>query len=378
MLNKLHIVADKNIPFFKGTLDNIAEVEYLSGEDFSPEKIKNADALIIRTRTICNKNLLQGSNVKFIGTATIGYDHIDTDFCKQNNIYWTNAPGCNAPSVAQYIVSALLTLAKKYNFSLSEKTLGIVGVGNVGKEVEKAAKTLGLKILLNDPPRQEKEELPHFVSLNTIAKEADIITFHTPITCKGKYPTYHLFNDDFANLLTKKPIIINAARGEVTETESLLHALDKKIISNCVIDCWENEPNINKTLLESITLATPHIAGYSTDGKATATRMVISSLCSFFNIDSNKITTFEVANPIKECIFTSSTSLDDILYDIVNQSYSIEKESSNFKNCPEKFEVIRNSYPLRREFFAFTANVPQADKKVLQTLKNLGFKTKKQ
>ena len=135
------------------------------------------------------------------------------------------------------------------NFSLSEKTIGIVGVGNVGKEVEKAAKTLGIRSLLNDPPRQEKEVLPHFVSLNTIAKEADIITFHTPITCNGKYPTYHLFNDDFANLLTKKPIIINAARGEVTDTESLLHALDKKIISNCVIDCWENEPNINKTLL---------------------------------------------------------------------------------------------------------------------------------
>ena len=268
----MKIIIDDKIPYIKEAAEKIAdEVIYAPGKDFTRELIQDADALIIRTRTHCNRELLEGSKVKFIATATIGFDHIDTEYCKQAGIEWANAPGCNSASVAQYIQSSLLVWKSLQNKKLDELTIGIIGVGNVGSKVAKAAQDFGMRVLLNDLPREEKEGGTTFTPLERIAKECDIITFHVPLYKEGKYKTFHLADEKFFRSLQRKPVIINTSRGEVIETNALLEAIDNGTISDAVIDVWEHEPEINRELLDKVLIGTPHIAGYSADGKANAT-----------------------------------------------------------------------------------------------------------
>lgn len=373
MNNKIRVIADCHIPFLQGTIDNIATVTYLAASEISNRTVKDADALLIRTRTHCNESLLNSSKVQFIGTATIGYDHIDTQYCLQKGIVWKNAPGCNAASVAQYIVAALLYMARKHSLSLTESTIGIIGVGHVGKQVAQMAETLGMRVLLNDPPRQEKEDLPHFVSIHEIAEKANFISYHTPYTNSGVYPTHHLFDQVYCKQLKKKPIIINAARGEIVDTTTLLNALHTRTITDCVLDCWENEPHISATLAQQAGIATPHIAGYSADGKATATRMMITALTDYFGINIQKINPFSIPLPIKSSIFANSNQMQDALYELVSQTYPILQESCQLKNDVSAFEYLRNHYPIRREFFAYTVHVKKQQLHVVPILQQLGF-----
>lgn len=222
----MKIVADKNIPYLRGIAEHFGEVTYLDGAAFDQDAIKDADTLIIRTVTHFGEEILKDTNVKLICSATIGYDHIDTAYCDSHGIAWTNAPGCNSGSVQQYIISTLITVAQKKGFDLKDKTIGIVGVGNVGKKVAKACEILGMKVLLNDPPRQ-KTEGGSFVDLQIIKEEADIITFHTPLTKEGEYKTYHLADENFFSSLEKKPLIINSARGGIIDTNAIKNALKK-------------------------------------------------------------------------------------------------------------------------------------------------------
>ncbi|HZH71558.1 MAG TPA: 4-phosphoerythronate dehydrogenase, partial [Mariniphaga sp.] len=210
----MKIVIDDKIPYIRGAFESLAEVVYLPGNKTTHQHIKDADAIITRTRTKCNEDLLKGSTVKFIATATIGYDHIDTDFCAKEGIEWVNAKGCNAESVNQYIASALFSWAVKNRIELKEKTIGIVGVGNVGSKVEKLCRAIGMKVLLNDPPRERVEGAEKFVALENIQKEADIITFHVPLNRTGPDATYHLADENFLQNLGKNPLIINSCRGE--------------------------------------------------------------------------------------------------------------------------------------------------------------------
>ena len=220
----MKIIIDNKIPYIKEAVQRIAdEVVYAPGKDFTPELVRDADALIVRTRTHCNRDLLEGSRVKFIATATIGFDHIDTEYCKQAGIEWTNAPGCNSASVAQYIQSSLLVWKSVRNKRLNELTIGIIGVGNVGSKVAKVAQDFGMRVLLNDLPREEKEGAERFSSLEKIAEECDIITFHVPLYKEGKYKTFHLADEVFFQSLKRKPVIINTSRGEVIQTLSLIH-----------------------------------------------------------------------------------------------------------------------------------------------------------
>ncbi|WP_025833404.1 4-phosphoerythronate dehydrogenase PdxB, partial [Bacteroides stercorirosoris] len=281
----MRIIVDNKIPFIKEAIEKIAdEVMYVPGKDFTPALVKEADALIIRTRTHCNRELLEGSRVRFIATATIGFDHIDTEYCRQAGIVWKNAPGCNSASVAQYLQSTLLLLEASKGKNLSEMTIGIVGVGNVGSKVAGVARELGMRVLLNDLPREDEEGSTDFSSLQILAEECDVLTFHVPLYKEGKYKTFHLANDTFFHSLKRHPVIINTSRGEVIETNALLKALETRQISDAVIDVWENEPDINLTLLNKVFIGTPHIAGYSADGKANATRMALDSLCSHLSI----------------------------------------------------------------------------------------------
>lgn len=336
----MKVIVDNKIPYIGDALSRIAtEVVSLPGDAFTSEVVNDADALIVRTRTRCDRRLLEGSRVKFIATATIGFDHIDTDYCRKAGIVWTNCPGCNAGSVEQYVHSVLLLLKREKGLNLKESTLGVVGVGHVGSRVARMAGELGMKVLLNDPPRADKGE-EGFVSLSTIARECDVITFHTPLHREGRYKTFHLADEAFLFSLERTPFLINSSRGEVVDTAPLLAALECGKVRDAVIDTWEYEPVISRELMEVAFLATPHIAGYSADGKANATRMSLEALARFFGVEAD----FCVMPPEYSGIQFSDDAEEAYL-----QAYNPTRDSEWLKKCPEKFEWFRGSYPLRRE-----------------------------
>lgn len=344
--NVMKIIVDNKIPYIREAIQKIAdEVIYAPGKDFTPELVKDADALIVRTRTHCNRELLENSKVKFIATATIGFDHIDTEYCHRTGITWTNAPGCNSASVAQYIQSSLLALQQVRGVKLNKMTLGIVGVGNVGSKVAALAQKLGMRVLLNDLPREETEGKDSFTPLNILTQECDIITFHVPLYKEGAYKTFHLADETFFNSLKRKPIILNTSRGEVIKTEAILEALNIGTISEAVIDVWENEPDIHSGLLDKAFIGTPHIAGYSADGKANATRMSLEALCNYFGIQAD----FSITPPEPENKIISTPTYEDAMLEI----YDPRKDSNALKESSAQFEQLRGDYPLRREEGAY-------------------------
>ncbi|MDY4407556.1 MAG: 4-phosphoerythronate dehydrogenase [Prevotella sp.] len=337
------IVIDDKIPYIKETISKLTNrAVYIPGNMIGNDDIRDADALIIRTRTHCDAQLLKGSNVKFVATATIGYDHIDTNFMEQAGIKWINCPGCNASSVAQYIDAVLTLIKTEKHIDIQKQTIGIVGCGHVGRKVVEVARRKGMNILICDPPRSDAEGEKGFVSMEQIAKEADIITFHVPLTKEGRYPTYHLANETLFDSLSKKTIIINSSRGAVVDNDALLHAINYNKVKDAVIDTWENEPNINKELLKRVWIGTPHIAGYSADGKTNADNMVISALCEFFSL------------PMQPAICPPEIPNADLCPKNEDERtlffYNPIPESNKLKLEPEKFEWFRNNYPLRREY----------------------------
>ncbi len=338
------IVVDDVIPYIKGVFEPWADVRYLPAAAITAQEVRDADVLIIRTRTRCNERLLFGSNVRFIATATIGFDHIDTLFCNQNQIEWCNAPGCNAGAVLQYVMSAMALYSQSRQLPLDTLTLGIVGVGHVGKKVEAMAKQLGMRVLLNDPPRAAQEPDFPSVSLQTIAEEADIITFHTPLTRSGEFATYHLADETFFARLKHTPLVINAARGGIVDEQSLLKARAFGQVSEFVIDCWENEPMISHSVLSLALAATPHIAGYSADGKANATTQCVRNVAHFLGIselESFVVDALESVSPIR---LNPSTFCEQQLL-----VYPILLDTELLKRQPENFERFRVDYRLRRE-----------------------------
>ncbi len=342
----MKVIVDNKIPFIREAIGHIAdEVVYAPGQAFTPELVKDADALVIRTRTRCDRALLEGSRVRFIATATIGFDHIDTEYCREAGIEWANAPGCNAPSVAQYLHSALLLLQLKRDKPLRGLTMGIVGVGHVGSLVAEVAGDLGMKVLLNDPPREEQEGPGRYAPLHRLAEECDFISFHVPLVREGNHRTFHLADEAFFRSLRRRPVFINTSRGEVADTQALLQALESGQVSDAIIDVWENEPDIDRTLLQRAFLGTPHIAGYSADGKANATRMALTALCRFFGRKPD----FHIAPPKPlNPVITASNETEAYL-----QMYDPRRDSDALKAHPEQFEQLRGDYPLRRERQAY-------------------------
>ncbi len=336
----IKIIIEKNIPFIQGLLDDIAHVQYLSAMEITAETMRDTDALITRTRTRCDASLLDGSRCRFIATATIGTDHIDLDYCHSHNITVANAPGCNAPAVAQYVFASIASFMRIRNISrpINSLTIGIVGVGHVGSIVQQWAEQLGMTLLLCDPPRADVEGQDKFVTLDRIAREADIITFHTPLTCSGNYPTHHICGASFLGSVEKTPLIINCARGEIVDTNALLKALSSGKISDTVIDCWENEPQISLPLLEKAIVATPHIAGYSREGKIRATSMALQALCRHFNLP---------LIDVKEQIPAGAAT--NVTFESIASSYDPAIDTTHLRQSPSSFETIRNTYPLRSE-----------------------------
>lgn len=331
----MKIIIESHIPYIKGLLEPYAQVEYLEPEAFSPQKVSDADALIVRTRTRCDENLLSGTKVRFVGTATIGTDHINLDYCQRSDIAVASAPGCNAPAVAQYVLSCVGRFVSRNRMATSDCVIGIVGVGHIGKIIAKWAKTAGFKTLLCDPPRAIAEGDRGFVSLDEVKAKANVITFHTPLTKTGEYATYHICDADFVKSMSRCRLLINAARGAIFDTVAVSDVGDNVEL---VTDCWENEPDISSSLLAKSSLATPHIAGYSLQGKMRATSMIVKELASYFGLPVNVDALIDIPKT------TLNPSLDRIM-----QSCDLSDISMRLKADSSRFEELRNTYKLRLE-----------------------------
>jgi erythronate-4-phosphate dehydrogenase len=371
----MKVIIDNKIPYIKGALEPFAEVIYLPGKETTPEVVKNADAIITRTRTKCNEHLLAGSSVKIIATATIGYDHIDTVYCEKTGIEWTNAPGCNSWSVAQYIM-ALHSLAIEKKLQLSDLTIGVIGAGNVGSKVARFCSFIGMKVLVHDPPRQRSEGNSGFVSLSEIQQKSDIITVHTPLTFEGEDKTYHLIDERFIYDCENDIFLINSARGEIMETQAILAGLKFGKIKEAIIDCWENEPSIDYDLLDHSFISTPHIAGYSRDGKANGTSMSVRAISHKFGLGIDDWECSGIELPVNTIIPLDGTgkTVQEIVAEAVLITYPIMEDNNRLKFSPVTFEKQRGDYPVRREFPVYRVNPVNVSPGVIKILRELGFR----
>ncbi len=372
----MKVVADHKIPFLKGVLEPLSDVIYLPVNEITCEHLKDADGLLTRTRTQCNEKLLAGTNVKFIASATIGFDHIDTAWCEKNGILWTNAPGCNAGSVYQYVASVLVNLSQKQGFNFSDRSLGVIGIGNVGRKIVKLGEWLGMRVLLNDPPRARKEGTCGYVSIEGIIRECDIITCHVPLNLEGEDKTFHLINESILRKLHPNTILINSSRGEVIDNKALKTIIKEKRIAAAVLDVWENEPNIDKELVEMLDIVTPHIAGYSADGKANGTSMSIQSLSKFFNLPLTRWFAEDVPLPdkIEITIDCKEKTPQEVISQAILFTYNVMDDDRRLRSSVGTFEQQRGNYPLRREFHAYDINLVNSHSNIQKMLTGLGFK----
>lgn len=357
----MKIVADTNIPFLKGVLEPYAQVEYLDGRCIDHHAISDADALIIRTRTKCNEEMLKGTRVQMISSATIGTDHIDLDWCARNGIDVQNAEGCNAGGVADYVFSALFGVASRRAIKLDGKVIGIVGVGNVGKKVAQMARNLGFKVLLNDPPRAAKEGPRGFVSLDKLLAEADVVTLHVPLDAT----TRGMANDAFFEKMRPGAFFINASRGEVVDEQALLRNLPK--LGPLVLDTWCNEPTPNPILIESCDIATPHIAGYSYQGKQNGTAMAVQALARHFGIEA--LYHFHPAleeGSLQPVEIDLSGKTQGEIAAILQYNYPIFTDDFLFRSNPSSFETLRSEYNYRQEFYIKPRNTMFNQKDIQQ------------
>lgn len=337
----MKFVIDRHIPFIEGRLEPFGRVEYLDPQDIDSRAVADADALIVRTRTKVGRDLLYDGKCRFVATATIGTDHIDTQWCADNGVGVYNAPGCNAPAVAQYVLSAIGHIFRE---DVAGKRIAVVGVGHVGSIVCRWAQSAGMTVLPIDPPRAAKEGGPGWATLAEAASEADIITFHTPLTKTGRDITYHLADREFFDSLRRKPVIINSSRGPVVDNDAWVEAIDRGLVGESVVDVWENEPDIDYGLLQRARIATPHIAGYSVEGKMRATKMVLDAVRSHFALDGVKDFEFSLP-PTPDAISIADATA---AYDPVADTLAM-KMLTAVDDPVREFERLRDNYPLRHE-----------------------------
>lgn len=372
----MKIIIDNKIPFIKGVLEPYAEVVYKAGAQTTAEDAADADALITRTRTICSSSLLEGSKVRAIATATIGYDHIDTAWCEANGIAWSNAPGCNSWSVKQYISSVLVVLAERHGLNLENLTLGVIGVGNVGSKVADAGRALGMKVLLNDPPRARKEGGEGFVDIDRIVAESDIITIHVPLQKEGGDATWHLFDAGRIGSLRADQILINSSRGPVVDNRALKSALQSRSIRAAVLDVWEGEPELDPELVGLLDISTPHIAGYSADGKANGTSMSVRYIAARLGLPLTEWKAEGVPAPAQSLEFSldaGGKTAQEVLAEAILHTYDVRQDSDALRSDLGAFEKLRGDYMIRREPSAFTIHLEKAPAGLADRLRLLGF-----
>ena len=381
MKKPINIVAGENIPYIKEAFANMGTLTVRPGRSITSADLKDTNVLLIRSITNVNEALLHGTPVEFVGSASAGVDHIDETYLKARNIGFTSAAGSNANSVAEYVIASLLFLGKQHGFSLKGKTIGIIGVGNIGKLVKTKAETLGMLPILHDPPLAETGQIDHRSLAETL--NGDIVTLHTPLTTGGSYPTHHLLNEQTLKWLNPSAIFINAARGEVVETHALLNAITHNCIGPTIIDVWEHEPDINWDLFQAVTIGTPHIAGHSLDGKANGTFMIYAAACKHLGVAPtwNPIQVLPPATVPSLTIAYHRQSDEELLHEMITTIYDLEADYHRMQQLltipqierPLRFDTLRKNYPVRREFHRTSVNLPKNQERLRHLLAGIGF-----
>ena len=377
----MNIVADKSIPFIGHFFNSIGNLTLLDSKEISHCVLKNTDVLVVRTVTQVNQELLEGTPVQYVATATSGHDHIDINYLKTKDIGFAHAPGCNARSVAEYVLSSMFVVSELMNFELIKKSVAIVGCGNVGSIMASFINELGLNCHLYDPPRQENGDKVNFSTLDEI-KKADIITIHVPLVRQGPYKTSNLINTEFLSELKSNVVLINTSRGDVIDEKSLSHFIDTNSDCSVVLDVWKNEPDINIDLLNKVNIATPHIAGYSLDGKFNGTGEIYKKVCGYFKIEfsnSELICLPEYENNHIE-LGDYDNELDAIKMATL-ASYDVRSDSaalSHIQNVEDNkkanyFSGLRNNYSIRREFSSMTVSLSEKNNSLQRKMETFGF-----
>lgn len=379
------IIVDENIPFGKEAFSLLGDVKLLPGRQIASEHVKQADALIVRSITKVNEKLLLNSSVRFVGTATIGFDHVDLGYLKKQNITFASAPGSNANSVSEYIIASLLLLAEKKGKTLASSSLAIIGVGNVGSRVLKKAQTLGMTCLLNDPPKQRETFSKEYLPLQDAIANADFVSLHVPLKREGIDMTFQMADKKFFSSMKKGAAFLNSSRGEVAVEKDLQNALSEHRLSDAVMDVWQNEPDVDPDMVNKAFVATPHIAGYSFDGKVNGTLMMFNALK--MHLDSSKEFDIKKLLPLPEVpeidLTAQKESDEKILLDAALWVYDIKRDDRDMRKASMKgekrgteFDRLRKEYPRRREFQNTTLILQASQNALIEKAKGLGFKVK--
>jgi len=398
------IVCSSNMPYAREAFGTLGEAVVLEGRAITPEDARDAEILAIRSTTRVDRGLLEGSSAMFVGTATIGTDHMDIDYLESRGIGWCYSPGCNANSVSEYVTAALLSLATRHGFGLRGKTIGVIGVGNVGSLVVEKALALGMRVLPNDPPRERcqgsrlrqgyggqagvrgQELEVGFVGLEEVLAESDVVTLHVPLTHEGMDKTYHMADETFFAGMKPGCVFLNTARGPVVDAGSLVAAMQRGLVSHAVVDTWEGEPAIDPDLLGRVDLGTPHIAGYSFDGKVMGTLMVYRELCGFLGVEPKWCPDEFLPPPdVPEIEIDAAHRPDEeVLWEAVRGVYDIEEDDTRLRNTcggmqlndaerGARFDGLRSNYPVRREFRFTRVAAPGAAAALMNKFAGLGF-----
>ena len=379
----MKILADMNIPFVGECFSSVGDVEVVGGRDITAEAVADKDVLLVRSITAVNEQLLRGSRVRFVGTATIGFDHIDVDYLRRNNIGFASAPGSNANSAAEYVVAALLEIGRKHRIQLEGKTIGIIGVGNVGSRVAAKCEALGMRVYRNDPPLQKQTGDQQYLPIENLF-DCDFITLHTPLTLEGIDKTFYLADEKFFKSLKRRCVFLNASRGGVHDTGALKSAIRSGGLKAVVLDVWENEPDIDVELLQMVDLGTPHIAGYSLDGKVAGMIMIYKALCEYFRLEARySIDDFLPVPDIGELkLDTRTGDTEKFLSNAVERIYSIRQDDTKLRHILDQpaerrgryFDKLRRDYPVRREFHNTEIVLTGQNKELAAKLQGIGFK----
>ncbi|MFH1476637.1 MAG: 4-phosphoerythronate dehydrogenase [Verrucomicrobiota bacterium] len=384
----MKIICSTNIPYAEEAFRPLGDLTILTPKEITADRVRDADVLVIRSTLRANRALLEGSRVRFVGTATIGTDHLDLAYLDQAGITWCAAPGCNANSVSEYVTTALLCLGQRHGFKLEGKTIGIVGVGNVGRLVVQKAQALGLRVLHNDPPRRAAENNPVFLPLEQVLAEADILTLHVPLTKTGPYPTWHMADPRFFERLKPSIVWLNAARGAAMDSDAFLAANSSTAratgkVACAVLDTWEGEPVFRTDVLAKADIATPHIAGHSFEGKVMGTVMVYQAVCRFMGLKPTWTPDDLLPPPLVPEIRLDPAGLSEeaALWRIVRPVYDIEADDQRLRagavadsrERGQHFEQLRNNYPIRREFRFTRVALPQGYPRLEAKIRGLGF-----
>ncbi len=376
------IVVDSKNPFLAEALAPFADARALATPEITRETLAAADAVIVRSETRIGPALLDGTRVQFVGTATIGTDHVDLQYLRDRGIRFASAPGSNANSVAEYVATALLVAAGRLGWTLRGRTLGVVGVGNVGSKVVRVGEALGMTVLQNDPPLAKRTGASHFKPLEALL-DADVLTLHVPLTREGESPTHHLVDRTRIDRMKRGALLLNTSRGSVVDSSALVSALETRHLAGAILDVWEGEPAIDMQLLSLALLGTPHIAGYSFDGKINAARMMFEEVCRHFGWSTAWNPPGRLPPPVRESVTVDAAGEPEaVLRGILSTCYDIETDDRALRSLlhaspgdqPGLFRRLRSTYPVRREFAATRVDGHAAAGDLPGRLTMLGFR----